>query len=83
MWREAHVHGELLACSFCTAVYHNTTPCALTSVVAAPFATAPSFPWTCAPCLKKGIAAVQRAVLKPTVQRAAGAKKPRRKRARK
>ena len=42
-----------------------------------------SFPWVCPACFKKGIAAVQRAVLKPTGQRAAGAKKPRKKRARK
>ena len=24
--------GELLACSFCTAVFHNTTPCTLNAV---------------------------------------------------
>ena len=35
------------------------------------------------PCLKKGVAAVQRKVLKPTEQRAAGAKKPRKKRQKK
>ncbi len=38
-----------------------------------------SFPWACPACFKKGVAAVQRAALKPTGQRAAGAKKPRKK----
>ena len=42
-----------------------------------------SFPWACPTCFKKGVAAVQRAALKPTGQRAAGAKKPRKKRAKK
>ena len=42
-----------------------------------------SFPWACPACFKKGVAAVQRAALKPTGQRAAGAKKPRKKRAKK
>ena len=43
-----------------------------------------SFPWACPTCFKKGVAAVQRTVLKPTAQRAAGAKKKqRKKRARK
>ena len=74
--------GVLLACSFCTAVYHNATPCTL-NAVDAPLAAAPSFPWACVPCLKKGIAAVQRAVFKPTDQRAAGAKKSRKKKQKK
>jgi hypothetical protein len=46
-------------------------------------ATSASFPWACPACFKKGVAAVQRAVLKPVAQRPAGAKKPRKKRARK
>ena len=37
-----------------------------------------SFPWACPACFKKGIAAVQRAALKPTGQRVAGAKKRKR-----
>ena len=37
------------------------------------------FPWACPACFKKGVTAVQRAALKPTGQRAAGAKKPRKK----
>ena len=42
-----------------------------------------SFPWVCPACFKKGVAAFQRAALKPMGQRAAGAKKPRKKRAKK
>ena len=42
-----------------------------------------SFPWACPACFKKGVAAVQRVVLKPMGQRAAGAKKPRKKRTKK
>ena len=75
--------GELLACSFCTAVYHNSEACAGPCAVAAPLAAAPSFPWACAACLKKGVAAIQRAVLKPTGQRAPGAKNSRKKRQKK
>ena len=37
----------------------------------------PTFPWACQACFKKGVAAIQRAVLKPTGQRAAGAKRKR------
>ena len=46
-----------------------------------PLVKSSTFPWACPVCFKKGVAAVQRAVLKPTGQRAAGAKKPRKKRA--
>ena len=42
-----------------------------------------SFPWACPACFKKGVAAVQCTVLKPTAQRAAGAKKPRKRARRK
>ena len=75
---------ELLACSFCTAVYHNTEACLGEAMVAnEALARSASFPWACPACFKKGVAAVQRAVLKPTGQRAAGTKKPRKKRAKK
>ena len=74
----------LLACSFCTAVYHNSEACLGSAQVAnEALAKSASFPWACPACFKKGVGAVQRAVLKPTEQRAAGAKKPRKKRARK
>ena len=74
----------LLACSFCTAVYHNSEAClGEANVVSESLAKSASFPWACPACFKKGVAAVQRAVLKPTGQRAAGAKKPRKKRAKK
>ena len=70
--------GELLACSFCTAVYHNSEGClGEANVVNKALVKSASFPWACPACFKKGVAAVQRAVLKPTAQRAAGAKKPR------
>ena len=59
--------GLLLACSFCPAVYHNTVACTLNCVEPS-LAAAPAFPWACMPCLKKGVAAVQRKVLKPTEQ---------------
>ena len=68
----------LLACSFCTAVYHNSAACLGEARVAnEALAKSASFPWACPACFKKGVAAVQRAVLKPTGQRAAGAKKSR------
>ena len=70
---------ELLACSFCTTVYHNSEAC-LGEARVANEAKSASFPWACPACFKKGIAAVQRGALKPTGQRAAGAKKPRKKR---
>ena len=74
----------LLACSFCTAVYHNSEAClGEAQVVNEALAKSASFPWACPACFKKGVAAVQRAALKPTGQRAAGAKKPRKKRAKK
>ena len=67
----------LLACNFCTAVYHNSDACLRDSKVVPALAESPSFPWACPACFKKGIAAVQRAVLKPAAQRAPGAKKKR------
>ena len=42
-------------------------------------ATSPNFPWACPTCFKKGVTAIQRAVLKPTGQGTAGAKRKRRK----
>jgi hypothetical protein len=74
----------LLACSFCTAVCHNSEAClGEANVVSESLAKSASFPWACPACFKKGVAAVQRAALKPTGQRAAGAKKPRKKRTKK
>ena len=74
----------LLACSFCTAVYHNSEACLGEAWVAnETLAKSASFPWACPACFKKGVTAVQRAALKPTGQRAAGAKKSRKKRAKK
>jgi hypothetical protein len=68
----------LLACSFCTASYHNSDAClGEAKVTNEALASSPSFPWVCPGCFKKGLAAVQRAALRPTVQRAPGAKKPR------
>ena len=52
-------------------------------VVNEALATSASFLWACPACFKKGVAAVQRAALKPMGQRAAGAKGPRKKRAKK
>ena len=73
--------GELLACSFCTAVYHNCDACLPQATLSSVLKTSACFPWACPACFKKGIASVQRMVLnlKPTGQRAAGAKKPRKK----
>ena len=73
--------GTLVACSFCTAVYHNSIAClgeANMSLEA--LVESPTFPWACPACFKKGVAAIQRAILKPTGQRAAGAKRKRGKR---
>jgi hypothetical protein len=70
--------GERMACNFCTAVYHNSGACLnAAEVVPTALATSPTFLWACPACFKKGVAAVQRVVLKPTTQRAAGAKKKR------
>jgi hypothetical protein len=69
--------GMLLACSFCTAVYHNTDACLGESKLSPELAASASFPWACPVCFKKGITSVQRIVLKPTGQRAAGAKRTR------
>ena len=78
--------GFLVACSFCTASFHNTEACLgdaklQSSTPATPntLATSPTFPWACPTCFKKGVTAIQRAVLKPTGQGAAGAKRKRRK----
>ena len=70
----------LLACSFLTTVYHNAEACLGEAQEDEALAKSASFPWACPACLKKGIAAVQRATLKPTGQRAAGAKKKRKRR---
>ena len=68
----------LLACSFCTTIYHNSDACLGAAKLAdEALAKSASFPWACPACFKKGVAAVQRAVLKPTGQAAAGAKKRR------
>ena len=76
--------GELLACSFCTAVFHHTEECLGTARLAQKaLLKSPSFPWACPACFKKGIASVQRTVLKPVGQRPAGAKKKKRKRSQK
>ena len=70
--------------SFCTAAYHNSQAClGEASVVQEALAKSASSPWACPACFKKGVAAVQRAALKPTAQRAAGAKKRRKKCAKK
>ena len=80
--------GFLVACSFCTASFHNTEAClgdaklqSSTPATPSTLATSPThtFPWACPMCFKKGVTAIQRAVLKPTGQGAAGAKRKRRK----
>ena len=75
--------GELLACCFCTALYHNTEACLPQATLSSALAASACFTWACPACFKKGMGAVQRTVLKPTGQRAAGAKKPRNKRQKK
>ena len=52
-----------------------------TTAAPSSLASSASFPWVCPACWKKAAVAIQKAVLKPTGQRAAGAKKPRKKRA--
>mmetsp|Transcript_57363 Transcript_57363/g.94858 ORF Transcript_57363/g.94858 Transcript_57363/m.94858 type:complete len:110 (+) Transcript_57363:98-427(+) len=69
--------GELLACCFCAALFHNTEECLPQATLSNTLAASPCFPWACPACFKKGITSVQRIVLKPTGQLAAGAKKPR------
>ena len=71
--------GELLACSFCTGVYHNCDACLGEAKLSDELAASACFPWACPACFKKGIASVQRTVLKPTGQQAPGAKRKRRK----
>ena len=67
--------GELLACSFCTAVFHNTDACLGEHKLSDELAASACFPWACPACFKKGVASVQRTVLKPAGQQAPGAKK--------
>lgn len=70
--------GELIACSFCTASFHNTYACLGDAMLSnASLVASPTFPCACPLCFKKGIAAIQRAVLKPTAQRPPGAKNQR------
>ena len=69
--------GELLACSFCTAVYHNSDACLGEAKLSGELAASACFPWACPACFKKGITSVQRIVLKPAGQRAAGVKRKR------
>ena len=59
-----------------TRLGRRLTPSLLESLA---LATSPNFPWACPTCFKKGVTAIQRAVLKPTGQGAAGAKRKRRK----
>ena len=73
---------DLLACSFCSVVYHNLDVCLGASKLSNALASSAYFPWVCPSCFKKGINSVQPSVLKPTGQRAAGAKKSRKKRQR-
>ena len=69
--------GELLACSFCTAVYHNTDACLGEAKLDESLAKSASFLWACPACWKKAAVSIQKAVLKPTAQPAAGKKKRR------
>jgi hypothetical protein len=55
--------GELLACSFCTGVYHNCDACLGEAKLSDELAASACFPWACPACFKKGIASVQRTVL--------------------
>lgn len=71
--------GELLACSFCTGVYHNCDACLGEAKLSDELAASACFPWACPACFKKGITSVQRTVLKPSGQQAPGAKRRRRK----
>ena len=69
--------GELLACSFCTAVYHNTDACLGEAKLGESLAKSASFPWACPACWKKAAVSIQKVALKPTAQPAAGKKKRR------
>jgi len=69
--------GELLACSFCTAVYHNTDACLGEAKLDESLAKSASFPWACPACWKKAAVSIQNVALKPTAQPAAGKKKRR------
>ena len=71
--------GELLACCFCTALFHNSEACLPQATLSTALAASACFPWACPSCFKKGIASIQRTVLKPAGQRPACAKKKSRK----
>ena len=64
--------GELLACSFCTAVYHNTDACLGEAKLDESLAKSASFLWACPACWKKAAVSIQKVALKPTTQPAAG-----------
>ena len=70
----------MLACSFCTAVYHNSDACVGELKLSDELAASACFPWACPSCFKKGVVSVQRAVLKPAGQQVAGTKKRQRRR---
>ena len=55
--------GELIACSFCTAVYHNSGARLGELKLSDELAASACFPWACPACFKKGVASVQRTVL--------------------
>ena len=69
--------GAVYECSFCTAVYHNTDACLGEAKLDEPLAKSASFPWVCPACWKRAAVSIQKAVLKPTAQPAAGRKKRR------
>ena len=75
--------GELLACCFCAALYHNCEVCLPQATLSSTLAASACFTWACPACFKKGVASIQRTVLKPTGQRPAGAMKAQKKRKRK
>ena len=81
--KQGSKEGSLLACSFCAAVFHNSDECLGDAKLPEPLFSSPTFPWACPACFKKGVTAIQRAVLKPTGQRPAGAKAKRKRGGRK
>ena len=48
--------GELLACCFCTALFHNSEACLPQATLSTALAASACFPWACPSCFKKGIA---------------------------
>jgi hypothetical protein len=57
--------GDLLECSFCNLVFHNTTECLGDLLLPAPLLQSQAYTWCCSPCLKEAVVKHKRTMLVP------------------